>query len=216
MTTMVTKTPSSILYTTESNWNKLLSNTNGTLGQITPIRLFSTSMSTSSSTHNLQNQIYMPKINIKSIIPPNITEESVESTYNIPRQQSTKLFNIDIYLVKYICNRLHQQELHRYNFYRQQLRQSCDSKQAELKARSMSTVFLTSQSIINLFTNLNKDNSCSICHDDIDIKDNVWMKDQCQHLFHESCISGWISEYDRQDCPMCRTHGKNITFITKL
>lgn len=47
---------------------------------------------------------------------------------------------------------------------------------------------------------------CTICLDNYEKGDVVcWSKtDQCDHIFHEGCISAWLKDHD--ECPLCRTN----------
>lgn len=47
---------------------------------------------------------------------------------------------------------------------------------------------------------------CSICLDNYAKDDTVcWSKtEQCDHIFHEDCISTWLGDHD--ECPLCRNN----------
>jgi len=47
---------------------------------------------------------------------------------------------------------------------------------------------------------------CSICLDHYEVEDTIaWGKhDECNHVFHEECISEWLQNHD--DCPLCRVN----------
>uniref|UniRef100_A0A7S4JGB2 RING-type domain-containing protein n=1 Tax=Odontella aurita TaxID=265563 RepID=A0A7S4JGB2_9STRA len=47
---------------------------------------------------------------------------------------------------------------------------------------------------------------CSICLDKYDKGDTVcWSKkEECDHIFHEDCISTWLNGHD--ECPLCRSN----------
>jgi hypothetical protein len=47
-------------------------------------------------------------------------------------------------------------------------------------------------------------NTCSMCLDDMNEGDEV-SKLVCGHSFHPLCIENWILEYNKQNCPNCRT-----------
>tara|TARA_Y100000816_G_C26107484_1_gene589056 strand:- start:5182 stop:6045 length:864 start_codon:yes stop_codon:yes gene_type:complete len=44
--------------------------------------------------------------------------------------------------------------------------------------------------------------TCSICLDEIEIKDGLKIR-SCGHIFHKDCISEWVDK--RNNCPLCRT-----------
>lgn len=48
--------------------------------------------------------------------------------------------------------------------------------------------------------------SCPICRDPAVLGDK-WIRLQCRHQFHESCLSDWRRH--QNNCPMCRTHIKS-------
>uniref|UniRef100_A0A7S2EWX5 RING-type domain-containing protein n=1 Tax=Trieres chinensis TaxID=1514140 RepID=A0A7S2EWX5_TRICV len=49
-------------------------------------------------------------------------------------------------------------------------------------------------------------NECTICLDQYEEGDTVcWAKkEECDHIFHEECISHWLQDHD--ECPLCRTN----------
>ena len=46
----------------------------------------------------------------------------------------------------------------------------------------------------------NPDNECCICLDDVNI---LWIKLECNHIFHRNCALSWFERV--QSCPICRT-----------
>ena len=48
---------------------------------------------------------------------------------------------------------------------------------------------------------LNDKESCSICL----IDSNLLYETECKHLFHEKCITEWITKHQNNSCPLCRT-----------
>jgi hypothetical protein len=54
---------------------------------------------------------------------------------------------------------------------------------------------------------------CSICLNAIVSTDKSFKTD-CNHCFHEQCISGWI-EHDKKSCPNCR-HPINQNLLDKI
>jgi len=48
--------------------------------------------------------------------------------------------------------------------------------------------------------------TCVICLDAFRVGDDVtWSKDmQCRHVFHQECLSEWLSNPEHDDCPFCR------------
>ncbi|KAF8030362.1 hypothetical protein BT93_E2717 [Corymbia citriodora subsp. variegata] len=46
-------------------------------------------------------------------------------------------------------------------------------------------------------------NSCSICLQDLECKDEARRLPNCHHLFHLCCIDKWISK--QRSCPLCRS-----------
>ncbi|VDI18425.1 E3 ubiquitin-protein ligase RLIM [Mytilus galloprovincialis] len=44
---------------------------------------------------------------------------------------------------------------------------------------------------------------CSICLKEFEEKDKLWIL-PCEHEFHVDCITPWLKERRKQNCPMCR------------
>lgn len=53
-----------------------------------------------------------------------------------------------------------------------------------------------------LFVEEPKEKRCSICLDDFNDKDLVYLL-ECKHLFHKICIDEWLTKYN-YNCPICR------------
>lgn len=49
---------------------------------------------------------------------------------------------------------------------------------------------------------VSKTEQCSICYEDILLKDNNMTKTACNHAFHTECLNTWTKV--KQNCPMCR------------
>ena len=57
--------------------------------------------------------------------------------------------------------------------------------------------------------NKNKNMTCSICIDDSNQKDIIYLK--CNHCFHSKCLKKWFKEkISLLNCPLCRKNYKNI------
>jgi len=50
--------------------------------------------------------------------------------------------------------------------------------------------------------------NCSICLNEYTTQDIIRKLKVCNHIYHETCINKWISKFNNDTCPMCRTNIK--------
>ena len=51
-------------------------------------------------------------------------------------------------------------------------------------------------------TQIGGGNRCTICFEEVSEEDDEYMKLSCGHIFHKSCIRGWLEMHNT--CPNCR------------
>ena len=58
---------------------------------------------------------------------------------------------------------------------------------------------------LKIENHFNDEETCAICLNKWDLRNNEVIKLSCDHYFHKECILNWFSSGDcRNSCPICR------------
>ncbi|WWC85449.1 uncharacterized protein L201_000312 [Kwoniella dendrophila CBS 6074] len=88
-------------------------------------------------------------------------------------------------------------------------------KAAESTLHTIQYDQFTSADNVKTVEGLEKDEYCSVCHDDYEAESEITIT-PCKHMYHKGCLDTWLTTPNTSSCPMCRRDLAALAYLTKM